>query len=1178
MSVYSSRLSSSRRALLSTTALIFALSVLGNGSSALAGDEEVNGTSSAPSFTAGAGGDGVLQGGDRIVNTAPGGDAASINVNGSITVDSILADRDTQLFLYDNSFGGFQDTLTVTNNVDFSAGTLTISGGSQDDSTVETKEIRLTVQGNVTSTTGSGSAGANDLVFSPIAGAGDSTVLIQGSTNIDGEVVLRGGDDRGDLEITLGDGDDDTFSSLGLTVRGGDRISSTAGGVTAVINGDGRNNGAAISVTGDTRVQAGEASGRIARITVNDDFTVSGNIVVQGGASNGGGSANADLIVNGDMSANSLTLNQGTNGGGTPGGANLQARGNITVNSNIQLSDATTSSRGGRIYLNGAGDQTINVGIDTLGNERGDLRVDNDTHTATINGSVGSVSGNMLYYVQVGQSTSGNLVVEGDLAARDIEVKGSTAGASILDVNGNVKVGSQGLTLDTSGFSSGDDAIVRLEGNLTSSDPTAILSMDSGSNSKAILEIDGSGGLQTVDVIIEGNLNKGEILVKSGAEALFTRSIGNSSNKRITLFTVESGAAATLQDDFQASRSGNNLDGIVVDGMLTLDSNGSDALEVGTQVGRMAVNGTLAIQGTEDVELDLRGGANINGNVSTTLSGGKNLTFANSGALNFGESGPAVMTFGNRVTSSFNSVYIKGETTFLIRKSADFSPNNTDTPVWDLGSGNFDVENGEVLKIEIDPNGEDFSNGTLITVLKTTGTITNNGTIELQDNPTLTLTDASVDATKDKTVRVGFAGGGVDIDGADGDAEEALGAAMAIPDLATKDTDLSNAIAGLGVAQTQEAGEQLAGDPTSGGAVNSAVSTTGTVSLNFVEERLAIERFRDGIGRKGTSLARSGLTDRDTAFASSATGNDDNSLAGALMQMQASGISFNRTSSTGSGVWFRPYVSYADQNERDGTAGYTALSLGGVAGYDTQVTERIRAGVAGGYVDSTIKGEDSGRTQSDISTLLLGAYADYSFENGAYIDGMALFGKNFVDSKRKLTFGGLDRTARGDYSSEQYTMRVGGGYPLTVAEGHVITPTANLQYTHITGSSFTESGAGAANRDVSLDSSSILDLTVGATWSSSFDADNGYSFTPEVRADLSYDLIGQQSESTVAFVGGGAGFAAEGADPSRLGGRIGFGLSAQKAGEPWILSVDYDADIKSRFLGHTIKAELRYEF
>jgi len=1167
---YSCLFTARRKVLLSTTALVAGLSLLGNMSFALAGDEEINGTPATPSFTAGAGGDGTVNAGDRIVNLAPGGDAATLSVNNSLTIDSILADRNTQLYLYDHSFGGFQDTLTVTNDLSFSAGTFTVSGGSEDEDTVHTKEVRLTVKGNVTSTTGTGVAGANDLVFHPTAGAGDTTVLVEGSTTIDGEVILRAGDDRGDLDITLGDGNDDSFSALGLTVRGGDRISSTPGRVTAVINGDGAGNGSAITITGNVLVQAGTNSGSaFTRATINDDMTVTGDVTVQGG---GGGGANGDLVMNGDLTANSLSLNQGTAGGGR---GYLYARGDLTLGSAIQMSDATSTSLSSRLYLQGTGNQNINVAIETLGNERGELRVDNDTNTATINGSVGSVTGNMLYFVQVGQSTSGNLVVEGDLAARDIEVNGSSTGAAILDVNGNIKVGSQGLSLDTSSFSSGDDAIVQVEGNITSSDPAAILSMDSGSSSKSRLVLDGSGGLQTVDVMIEGN-NKGEILVKNGTEALFTRSIGANSSNRIALFTIESGASVTLEDDFDIRQSSNSNDAVLADGELTLSSNGADALTFAIDSGRLAVNNTLKIEGAEDVELDLRGGANINGNVSTTLSGGKNLAFTNGGTVNFGASSPAVMTFGNTVTSAYNSTFIKGDTTFRIRKSADFSPNNTDTPVWDMGSGNFTIDPGATLNIEIDPDGQDFSNGTQITVVTTTGLITNNGTIALQDNPTLTLTDATVDETKDITVRVGFAGGGADIDGAEGDAEEALGAVMAIPNLAATDTDLSNAVAALGVAETQKAGEQLAGDPTSGGAVNTAVTTTGTVSLNFVEERLAVERFRDGARRQGSGVAYRELTDSDVAFAGDA--GSDSSVASALAQLQVAGVSFNRTSSTGAGVWFRPYVSYADQNDRDGTAGYTSLSVGGVAGYDNMVTDKIRAGVAAGYVNSSVDGEDSGSTESDVSTYLLGAYADYSFENGAYLDAMALFGKNFVDSERIINFGGLDRTAKGDYTSEQYTLRFGGGVPFSLAGNHVITPTANLQYTYITGASFTETGAGGANRRVSLANSSILDLTVGGTWSTSFTAGNGYVVTPEARADISYDLIGDRSESTVAFIGGGAGFAAEGADPSRLSGRLGFGLSTQKPGDPWIFSVDYDADIKSRFLGHTIKAEIRYEF
>jgi len=89
---------------------------------------------------------------------------------------------------------------------------------------------------------------------------------------------------------------------------------------------------------------------------------------------------------------------------------------------------------------------------------------------------------------------------------------------------------------------------------------------------------------------------------------------------------------------------------------------------------------------------------------------------------------------------------------------------------------------------------------------------------------------------------------------------------------------------------------------------------------------------------------------------------------------------------------------------------------------------------------------------------------------------------------------------------------------------------------------------------------------------------HGATFTPELRAAYLYDFIGDDFQSTSTFTGGGAAFDTNGSDVAQQSGSLGIGLTYEAEDGRLLISADYDAEVKSDFLGHSAALTARLKF
>ena len=273
-------------------------------------------------------------------------------------------------------------------------------------------------------------------------------------------------------------------------------------------------------------------------------------------------------------------------------------------------------------------------------------------------------------------------------------------------------------------------------------------------------------------------------------------------------------------------------------------------------------------------------------------------------------------------------------------------------------------------------------------------------------------------------------------------------------------------------------------------------------------------------------------------------------------------------------TWLKPFGSWVRQDAKGDVAGYDADTGGIALGIDAEVTDGVRLGTSFAYSTTNVTGKGEGKSKTDVKSYQWTVYADHTADD-FYVEGMLGYAVNSSKSSRRLTFGGLNRTAKGDYDSTQYMAGVSGGMPMQIKTDVFVTPTAGLSYTRVSSDSYTETGAGNLNLKVNPDGVDVLIASLGAKAHTHIKQGDGI-FVPSARVGLSYDFMADQATATGTYTGGGAAFKVKGMKAEKLAGNFGLGLAYDDGA--WSVGANYDAEVKSGYTGHSASLEARVKF
>ncbi len=323
----------------------------------------------------------------------------------------------------------------------------------------------------------------------------------------------------------------------------------------------------------------------------------------------------------------------------------------------------------------------------------------------------------------------------------------------------------------------------------------------------------------------------------------------------------------------------------------------------------------------------------------------------------------------------------------------------------------------------------------------------------------------------------------------------------------------------------------------------------------------AAEQSEPGFG--GTAEAMAGA-------ARSFAGAVGDRMSSARTGTQVAGLSTSNGVAAGekglrNGAWSKVFGGTAEQKNLKGFSGYDLASYGVALGADNKVSDTVRLGLAGSYARSDIDGKGSAKAKTDINAYQLALYGAY--EPGRYyIEGQLAYAFNQIDTKRTINFGGLDRRAKGDYDAHQFSASLGAGLPMT-SGAYTFTPKAGLFYSYMNADSYTETGAGGLNMTVDPGNSSILEGSLGGSIAYDKKTAKGL-LRPEVRAAVLYEFLDDDASVASKYAGSATTFTTKEMDPSRLGGTAGVGLGYKTADGKWDVRIDYDAELREKYVGH----------
>ena len=272
-------------------------------------------------------------------------------------------------------------------------------------------------------------------------------------------------------------------------------------------------------------------------------------------------------------------------------------------------------------------------------------------------------------------------------------------------------------------------------------------------------------------------------------------------------------------------------------------------------------------------------------------------------------------------------------------------------------------------------------------------------------------------------------------------------------------------------------------------------------------------------------------------------------------------------------MWVRAFGDQGSQDDLNGVSGFKSDTGGIVFGGDAPVTDRIRAGGALTYADSSIRSTSSDApSHVSVNTFELVGYASYNLSSLTDVNYQLDVGRNDATSHRTIGF--MGETADADFSSADVHTSIGVGHTLVFSPTTTATPSVRLDYTFMRTQGYTESGAGPLNLDV--DASTYRELVLSA------DAKMSHNFTDTLKvlgnAGIGYDFLNKQGQTTSIFVGGGPAFVTNGLFASPWIYRAGAAL-IKEGGKGVEYSLRYDLEARtSGYLNQTLSARVRWAF
>ena len=1106
-------------------------------------------------------------------------DNSSTN-NLTVKIKSVNINDDMNVYAQDGAINNSGKKLTVNVN-----GATNITG----DLKIENKAALTTsitrIPRVVTTLNGNTTVGGETLVRGGQSLASDgasATLNIKGPNNtFNGAVTVRGGANNAANKATLNLYGASTDFKAGVQLKdqfgGGQAHLNVKGNVDQTIKGD--ITGALAFTIGNEGTLTINNNGKIATFKGAIGTTASSSsssasfnrlALVQVGAGNGT-STGANAVFEKNVTSNKFEINASA---GSTNNSSATFKGDLNVTDTtdgLKLNDDPNTTSKAIAIFNGAGDQTVNakITLPTASNGRTVIKIQNTGGIVRFRKAIGSSTkflGEMEIISGAKIDLADNAFIQtvkggGTINFSDSKTLyfvngfGSSGSALTVSVDAN-KTAKLHAFSDKTAYTNitlkGSGATLEL-GRLNHGAVSVTGNVTTLQDSQGILKIVGTSGTSNTLTKITGNIGEdGKALKTLDLGSFRSEVTGNVYAKTIAFSTTAGTTRATFggnvkaETSFKFSAPGhqatfNGTGPQTITGAITANTDGDGRILVSNTAGIVTFKSAIGEGGAQAKRL-----ADVRLNATTQIVFDKALHTKRLNSLakkiTFNEAGSSVadnlilrprseITLGNGITNGKTVINLGRQTTSL--KDANVKVNMPSS-----------LKNGQSIRLlkgngvtdaKFDDNSFKIKNTALFSYtakLDATNkeykiTATKKSTSETASSLGVKTSSAKALSSANTAV-VGFS-----------PVADSANKAVSIGDKIAF-TALNKAL-NAGGGEAKKAAEQLniQADMLDAGAT--AAVGTGTQVMSVASSRLAT--LRTGVQYAGTQ------GDFQSGFAGG-----DEALSKA--------------------TWLKPFGSWVKQNAKGDVAGYDADTGGIALGIDAEVSDGMRLGTSFAYSTTKVTGKGEGKSKTDVKSYQWTVYADHTTDD-FYVEGMLGYAVNSSKSSRRLTFGGLNRTAKGDYDSTQYMAGVGGGMPMQIKTDLFVTPMAGLSYTRVSSDSYTETGAGNLNLKVKPDDVDVLIASLGAKAHTHIKQGDGI-LVPSARAGLSYDFMADQATATGTYTGGGAAFKVKGMKAEKLAGNFGLGLAYDDGA--WSVGANYDAEVKSGYTGHSASLEARVKF
>ncbi len=235
--------------------------------------------------------------------------------------------------------------------------------------------------------------------------------------------------------------------------------------------------------------------------------------------------------------------------------------------------------------------------------------------------------------------------------------------------------------------------------------------------------------------------------------------------------------------------------------------------------------------------------------------------------------------------------------------------------------------------------------------------------------------------------------------------------------------------------------------------------------------------------------------------------------------------------------WVQGYGISGDVDGDGNAAGCDYSIAGTTVGVDRRLDCRTLVGLAGGYGGNWVD-IDQPDQQASVDSGQMAAYL-HRITCDYYLTGLFAFAQHSYETTRRIAFGNLARTARGDYDGSEFAFRVEIGRWLQCGRAQ-LQPYAALQYIQLHQEAFTETGAGSMNLDVDGITTDSFRSVLGSRLIRYRHFGNGRLAAPELHALWHHEFLDEARLVSADYLGApGNSFVVAGANAGRDTGTLG---------------------------------------